>query len=651
MLRFWKSQTCARVELTPGLGTPELTADSKSWQHRMAFPPRFLDELRARVSLAEVVGRHMRLIKRGREYVGLCPFHSEKTPSFSVVEDKGFYHCFGCGAHGDVIGFAMQKANLSFPEAVEELARQAGLEVPEQSREEREKSDRHATIQGAVEAACAFFEEALHAPQGREARLYLERRGLELETIRRFRLGYAPDGRDALKRALAKDFPEPLLIEAGLVHRRDDGGDSFDYFRRRVIFPIGDRRGRIIAFGGRVLGEGQPKYLNSPETPLFHKGRVLYGWAQARVAAARPAAGAQPTAIVTEGYMDVIALHRAGFATAVAPLGTALTEMQIEELWRLAPEPVLCFDGDAAGQRAAGRALERALPLLKPGHSLRFATLPAGEDPDTLILRQGVAAMREALDNARPLAEVLWEIENAHKVETPEQRAALQHRLEERVRVIANRSVQEHYRRFFRNRLFDAFRRPKPRQGRRGASQKIGPNIGVRLNTIATFEGRPRGELTSLRRRRQEILLAVLINHPFLLHEVAEDLAALHLPAADLDKLCHEILRLHALNPDLDDTALKLHLTENGFGRVVQGVLSPQVLTHAAFARAGADADAVRMGWANTRDQLQQAHLDTQIAEAERDLAEDTTNEKWTRLHPLLEQKMEDDGAAGGGVG
>jgi DNA primase len=616
----------------------------------MAFPPRFLDELRARVSLAEVVGRHMRLTKRGREYIGLCPFHNEKSPSFSVVEDKGFYHCFGCGAHGDVIGFAMQKGNLSFPEAVEELARQAGLEVPKQTREDRERSERHATIQGAVEAACAFFEESLHAPIGREARLYLERRGLDLETIRRFRLGYAPDGRDALKRALAKNFPEPLLIEAGLVHRRDGAGTSFDYFRHRVIFPIGDRRGRIIAFGGRVLGEGQPKYLNSPETPLFRKGSVLYGWAQARVAASRSTAGAPPSAIVTEGYMDVIALHRAGFATAVAPLGTALTEMQIEELWRLAPEPILCFDGDAAGQRAAGRALDRALPLLKPGLSLRFATLPAGEDPDTLILRHGVSAMREALDNARPLADVLWELETAHKAETPEQRAALQHRLEERVRVIADRSVQEQYRAFFRNRFFDAFRQAKPPPGRKGFGHKVGPNIGVRLNTVAAFEGRPRGEPTSLRRRRQEILLASLINHPFLLHEAAEDLATVHLPAADLDKLCHEILRLHALNPDLDAAWLKLHLTENGFGRVVQGVLSPQVLAHAAFARAGADADAVRTGWADTRDQLQQAHLTAQIAEAERDLAEDTTDEKWTRLHPLLEQKMEDDGAAGGGV-
>ena len=263
----------------------------------MAFPPGFLDELRARVSLASVVGRRVTLVKRGREFIGLCPFHKEKTPSFSVVEDKAFYHCFGCGAHGDVIGFVMQKENLAFPEAVEQLARQAGLEMPRQTGEERETAARQATLHGAVEAACAFFEETLHAPQGRDARLYLERRGLDLATIRRFRLGYALEARDGLKRLLAKSFPEPLLVEAGLL-RRPESGESYDYFRNRVIFPIGDRQGRIIAFGGRVLGDGQPKYLNSPDTPLFQKGRVLYGWAQARAglsgAARRSPAPARP---------------------------------------------------------------------------------------------------------------------------------------------------------------------------------------------------------------------------------------------------------------------------------------------------------------------------------------------------------------------
>jgi DNA primase len=294
----------------------------------MAFPPRFLDELRQRVSLAEIVGRRVKLIRRGREFTGLCPFHNEKTPSFSVVEEKCFYHCFGCGAHGDVIGFTMQTENLSFPEAVEQLARRAGLEVPQESREERERAERQATLQTTVDAACAFFENMLHGPEGRAARAYLEQRGLDDATIRRFRLGFAPDGRDKLKRAvMSATMPEALLLEAGLLRKPEGGGETYDYFRNRVIFPIGDRRGRIIAFGGRVMDDGQPKYLNSPETPLFQKGRNLYGWALARIAAAK-----DPSAIVVEGYMDVIALHRAGFTTAVAPLGTALTETQIEEL-------------------------------------------------------------------------------------------------------------------------------------------------------------------------------------------------------------------------------------------------------------------------------------------------------------------------------
>ena len=598
------------------------------------------------MSLAEVVSRRARLIKRGREYVGLCPFHKEKTPSFSVVEDKGFYHCFGCGAHGDVIGFVMRSANLTFLEAVEQLASQAGLDVPRPTREEREKAERQATIQGAVEAACAFFEAALHEPQGRDARLYLERRGLDLATIRRFRLGYAADSRDALKRALGKSFPEPLLAEAGLVRQPESGGESFDYFRNRVIFPIGDRQGRIIAFGGRVLGDGQPKYLNSPDTPLFQKGRVLYGWAQARAAAVRG-----PSAIVTEGYMDVIALNRAGFATAVAPLGTALTEMQIEELWRLAPEPVLCFDGDAAGLRAAGRALERALPMLKPGHSLKFATLPAGEDPDTLILNHGSDAMREVLAGARPLAEVLWEVETARPIDTPERRAALEQRLENRVRAIADRAVQEHYRSFFRDRLFRLSRPRKAMRGRSAPGQGMTPNPGYVLKTAPAFEGKPRSEPTPLRRRKQEVLLAALLNHPFLVHEVAEELAELHLPDPRLDKLRHEILRLHALNPDLDAATLKLHLTGNGYARVVQGVLSPQVLEHGRFARPEADAETVRMGWNHTRDQLHQPHLKQQMAEAARNFVEDVRDETWARLHQtILETKKDDDGATGGGV-
>jgi DNA primase len=285
----------------------------------MSFPPAFLDEIRARVPLAEVIQRRTRLIKRGREYTGLCPFHNEKSPSFTVNEEKGFFHCFGCGVHGDVIGWTMQSGNLGFREAIEALAAEAGLEVPRDSPQERETAQRTIDLQEAMEAACIFFAEELWRPSGAPGLAYLRQRGLDEATIRGFRLGFAPDGSNALKRALGDRIPEPLLHEGGLVRRRDDGS-SYDYFRNRVMFPIGDRSGRVIAFGGRVIGDGQPKYLNSPDTPLFQKGRVLYGWAAARAAAAK-----DPSVIVTEGYMDVIALHRAGFGTAVAPLGTALT--------------------------------------------------------------------------------------------------------------------------------------------------------------------------------------------------------------------------------------------------------------------------------------------------------------------------------------
>ncbi len=595
----------------------------------MAFPPQFLDELRGRLSLASIVGRQVRLIKRGREYVGLCPFHNEKSPSFNVVEDKGFFHCFGCGAHGDVIGFAMQAGNLSFPEAIETLAAEAGLEVPKPTPEDRERHERQAGLQSAMEAACAWFEAQLWAHQGRNALNYLEGRGLDRATIKRFRLGYAPEDRGGLKRALLKDFPEPLLLEGGLLRRPEGGGETYDYFRNRAIFPIGDRGGKIIAFGGRVMGEGQPKYLNSPETPLFQKGRTLYGWAAARAGAARSS-----SAIVTEGYMDVIALHRAGFDTAVAPLGTALTETQIEELWRLAPEPVICFDGDAAGIRAAARALDRALPLLKPGLSLRFAALPAGEDPDTLILRRGKVAMQSVLDRALPLAEMVWTIEvKAQPTDTPERRAAFEKRLEERARAIADKTVQDHYRQFFKERLYGLFnaRRAMPakRQGQWQQTRRRGflPEPKIVGSTPA--------DPNPLIRRQQEILLATLVNHPELLHEVAEDLATLEFPAADLDKLSREILHIHGANPDLDAGMLERHLCSNGFTGTVESLLSPQVMGHCAFARRDAKIEAARSGWLHARDLFRDPQRRAQLVEAERDFANDMTEEGWARFQAL----------------
>ena len=501
----------------------------------MAFQPGFLDELRSRISLSGLIGRTVKLVRRGREYAGLCPFHHEKTPSFYVVEDKSFFHCFGCGAHGDAIGFVMRNDNLDFIEAIEKLAGEAGLAVPRATPQERERAQQQKTLLEALEAAAAFYEARLASPAGARARNYLRERGLDTETIRHFRLGWAPDERQALRRSLSGDFSESLLIEAGLLRRPSSAAadEPIDYFRSRVMFPIGNRTGRVIAFGGRMIGDGQPKYLNSPESTLFEKGRVLYGWAAARAGLSRESPSAGRGVIVTEGYMDVIALHRAGFPTAVAPLGTALTDFQLHDLWRLGSEPVLCFDGDAAGQRAAARALYRALPFLGTGRSLRFASLPAGEDPDSLIRAEGRTAFEAILDAARPLSDMLWEIELAAKPRnTPERLADVWRRLVSRVELIPDRKVQAEYRNLFYKR-FD----PRPTASR--------PRDRIRQGSSAVHDGPPPPPRPPQRLPR-EILFRILLHFPGLIVEVAEEFASLDLPEADFDKLRHEILGLEA---------------------------------------------------------------------------------------------------------
>ncbi|MCH9020554.1 MAG: DNA primase [Proteobacteria bacterium] len=347
--------------------------------------------------------------------------------AFALEDNILTGNCFGCGAHGDAIGFEMRIDNLTFPEAVERLARAAGLALPARTPEERERTKERTSLYAVLEAACVWFEAQLAGAGGKTAREYLAARGVDDATIATFRLGWAPDSRTALKEALARqDISGQMMVTGGLLKQPEGGGAAYDRFRGRIIFPITDRGGRVVGFGGRALGDREPKYLNSPETPLFHKRQLLYG-----AALARKAAREASEVIVAEGYMDVIALHRAGFANAVAPLGTALTEEQIQELWRLAPEPVVCFDGDSAGHRAACRVAERALPLLEPGRSLRFVALPAGEDPDSLIAKRGAQALREALAQARPLADLLWEIETRDRpIDTPERRAGVKKRLE-----------------------------------------------------------------------------------------------------------------------------------------------------------------------------------------------------------------------------
>jgi len=484
----------------------------------MAFTPDFLDELRSRLTLSEIVGRRVQLKRKGREHSGLCPFHNEKTPSFTLNDQKGFFHCFGCGAHGDVVGFVMKSEGLSFPEAVERLARDAGMALPVSTPAERERVQQASSLQDVVEKAAIWFQQRLWSSAGATALDYLRRRGLSDATIRDFRLGYAPDEREALRKALLADnCPETLLTTAGLTIQPEDDRAPYDRFRGRVMFPIEDRKGRVIAFGGRIMGEGEPKYLNSPETPLFHKGAHLFAFSRAR-----PAVHEGAPVIVAEGYMDVIALHQAGFKGAVAPLGTALTEDQIQLLWRLADEPYLCFDGDNAGQRAASRAAERTLPLLKPGKSLRFVSLPPGEDPDSLIKAQGAQAFTEALTRASPLAEIVWRLEMEGKpADTPERRASIEAALMKRASQIADGTVQSHYRREWRDRLWKAFR-PPPRApyGRSFGKGRPGAHWAESLTPIDT-------KLTPPPHIGERDLLAMLLRRPDLISMVAEELAHL----------------------------------------------------------------------------------------------------------------------------
>lgn len=597
----------------------------------MAFSPSFLDELRARSILSGVVGKRVQLKKAGGrgEWSGLCPFHNEKTPSFTVSDDKGFYHCFGCGEHGSVFDFVMKTDGLSFPEAVERLANDAGLEVPRDTPEERQRQERRKTLVDVTEAAAAYFERCLRMPEGKAALEYLHGRGLDDATIRHFRLGFSPDSRGALKGALTKEgFDERLMIEAGLLieppEERQDR-TPYDRFRGRVMFSIADRRGQVIAFGGRAMGDAEPKYLNSPETPIFHKSFVLYGlnWA---LASARK----KGRIVVCEGYMDVIALHRAGITEAVAPLGTALTEDHLRELWRVAPEPVLCFDGDNAGQRAAGRAAERALPALRGGIGLRFAELPKGHDPDTLIRDKGHDAMEGVLSAALPLSEVLWRMELGERPpSTPEARAALQKQLAEHTKRIKDPSVRSLFNQAFKDRLWKLGRATsKPGQGRQPAA------ASMTLSGPQTGHGNPT-------RRRLEILLATLINHPEIYDQIGEKLGELDFAEAggNLDNLRQQTLLILGRETGLEIGALTDQLTDMGHGAALNALNTGGVLIDAYFVRAEATAEEALQGWEETYSLFSAGSLKDELREAELALAEEFTDEAWQRVLALKAQQ------------
>src|SRR6478735_11077356 len=487
----------------------------------MSLSPQWLDELRARVTLSGVVMRTTKLIRAGREWKACCPFHSEKTPSFTLSDEKGFYHCFGCGAHGDAIRWMTDQRGLSFMDAVKELAAEAGIEVPAPDPRYAQQAEQQAGLHEVMQAAQDWFHASLDTPDGARARDYLKSRRFDAHTMERFGFGFAPDSRNALKAAL-KQFAEPMLIEAGLRIAVDER-EPYDRFRGRLTIPIHDARGRVIAFAARILDaekKDTPKYLNSPDTPLFDKGRTLFNLHRAG-----PASRKSGRVVVVEGQMDAVALAAAGIEEAVAPMGTALTERQLEMLWRLTEKPILCFDGDDAGRRAAMRAAVRALPMLRPGHSLQFVTLPAGMDPDDLLRSKGREALEALLAAPASLLDTLWQHEReAGPLASPEDKAGLKARLSDLVEMIPHPDIKSLYRRDLMDR-FSAFAFPRREFAKREFTGKRG-NPAVPLRTGASEKLR-RSTAAGARDMLAQAVLAGLVRHPDQIARHAEALLSL----------------------------------------------------------------------------------------------------------------------------
>jgi DNA primase len=661
----------------------------------MRFTPQFLDELRARLPVSEVVGRRVKLKKAGREWKGLSPFQQEKSPSFTVNDQKGFYHDFSSGKHGDIISFLMETEGVGFTEAVERLASMAGMALPAVTPDAARHEQRRKTLYDVMELAAKFFADTLASRNGAKARGYLGDRAISPAVQLQFRIGYAAGERFALKEHLgSQGIPVEDMVEAGLLVTGDDIPVPYDRFRDRVMFPISDLRGRVIAFGGRALEKDvAAKYLNSPETPLFHKGDNLYNLSSARLATHNGA-----PLVVVEGYVDVIAMVGAGFAASVAPLGTALTENQLALLWKMADEPILCFDGDKAGQKAAWRAADMALPHLKPGKSLRFALLPEGQDPDDLARSGGRGAIEEVISAARGLADVIWsrEIEGGTYA-TPERRAALEARIGELSGGIRDEVVRRYYRQDLRERLQQTFAPEVARGGYgrgnfRGATGNFGGNFGGESGrrfaprgsftpgAAGRFEPRGgraqasagsqtinrgpyqaasaqlatspimRGQRSAIS-RREALILQSLINHPWLLHDHLEEAAALELAHPEAHKLRAGIIAAfghdhhHSPEPSEQSEKIRTDLAAGGFSQVLQRV-ERAITTSAVW---GAQAGAAREDVLSTWHQLVSLHrqwhsLLRELKDAEAALGEDASEANLAWLRDVKARLAEVDG-------
>lgn len=628
----------------------------------MSISPRFIQDLRDRLTLSEVIGGRIKLTRAGREFKACCPFHSEKSASFYINDDKQFFHCFGCGAHGDVLGFVMRHDNLSFIEGVEMLAAKAGMQVPRQTFEDVEKSHKDKSLYGLCEETTKFFEAQLQLPGNHQILDYLKQRNLSVDTMASFRIGYAPADEQGLRRHLrGLGYTDAQMIEAGVLKASTKGGDPYAFFRDRVMFPVADVRGRVVAFGGRILPEHirplrnpdhkPPKYINSSDTPLFHKGRMVYAQQHARMEA-----NDHPV-VVVEGYMDAIACHQAGFKGTVAPLGTALTEEQILVLWKMIPherkEPVLCFDGDNAGYRAAVRAIDRVLPLLKPNQSVRFAFLPEGDDPDTFIQENGADAFKQLIGaKAVSALDFIWTHNTAGKAfDTPETRAGLSALLDEIAARIPDAQLQYHYKAAFRDKTRALFATANPRQSGGGGQGNNRPAYGQKAGQA------PKVTLPPLSPKKSvglipQVLLLTLINHPNIYGLVQDSVHQMSPGTPELQKLYDGLLDIFdGSGADLEDEgvdriAVVAHLTDLGLADIVDRLASERLYIHAGFARPDADPDKVLEGWKSFWDQWDKTRLVEDIEAAKQALRASLTPENEDRMIALQQMQMDKDAGA-----
>ena len=607
----------------------------------MRFGEHFMDELKTRLRVSDVVGRHVKLKRQGREFAGLSPFTNEKTPSFFVNDEKGFYHCFSSGKHGDSISFLMEVQGLSFPEAVEQLANFAGMDLPKEDPDAERRAARNKKTISWMEQAQIFFEKSLYRDMGSEARDYLKGRGFSKTAAERFGMGFAPNHFSALKDELMQQGASAkMLIDAGLlVEPEDQGRDPWDRFRNRIMFPIHDARGRLVAFGGRAMEkDAKAKYLNSPETNLFHKGKLLYNYHLARKALSDPKNPARGL-IVAEGYMDVIALARAGFEYAVAPLGTALTEDQLELLWRAGPEPTLCFDGDKAGLRAAFRSVERALPLIKPGQTLRFAMMPDGQDPDDLIRAKGPGAMKAVLDAAIPLVEMLWQRElAAAPLSTPEAKAGLKDRIFAALREITHDGVRDQYKTALLA-MFDAeFGRPK----RKAWGQPGGSQWGQKPARKASPAMKATMKEDFIDAARERRLVGAILEWPALLERVDQSFFGLPFQTTLAKRLQNAILKAFSGTIVVDKRSLHAHIENEGLEHLLKELRRDRRLTAAAMGGSDADLDTRKALWLAEAAALTGQNQDQMARDDTRSrLAESIREDNADGLHRLMRVSRE----------